>query len=120
MGFDVNLAKDNEGPIPLNGMNLLEAADLVTQAVQDDEEMLRRRFTGEEPERTETDISTGTPHAFDVPNVTARFFLDMDRNVYRTLTWSFCSLPGELRNRIYKLVLVPGPVYPHAEPTTQY
>lgn len=110
--FDVNLAQPNEEPYPLKGKSLLRAAIFFTRVTAKNE-MLQRCLTSELPD---PDTSNAVNTTIHFPETPSHYFVDKDGTIYGKLDWGFCSLPGELRNRIYNLALVPGLVYPHAEP----
>ncbi|MCJ1256842.1 hypothetical protein MMC24_004667 [Lignoscripta atroalba] len=84
LNFDINLSKPSESPIPINGQNLYEFANKIRS--------FREDFVGDYT----PSLWHGPPVALLGQQPSSRFLL-----------W-----PGELRNKVYKLVLVKGILHP--------
>lgn len=115
LSFDINLAKANEEPIPLRGMTHIQAARFVLEAV----ERYEARCNGQQL----VDYSApATPSAglqsMSRSKTQARFYVDSDGSTQDAFTPSLLCLPAEIRNMVYKLLVVPGQVYPHDDLNT--
>ena len=70
--------KEDEEPIPLNRISLAQAAALFTRVIQQNEEVLCRRFIGEQAETSTPIIFTATS---PISSRSALFVVDVDVNV---------------------------------------